>query len=843
MGIKRFVADKDATITDAFKENLTTRASEANMGASDVLEVFSIFGQAESTPTTLGDDTYDLENRFESSSSGFGANISRFDDKVFVTSAETIFSRSQAGAVYIYNSSSTGWEFEQKITSSTPEVNARFGEKTQGYEGHVLVSSAFTTAVDGTGSVEDFASGSNGWVSTQKFSGSALTASSSHFGASMDLESTTMKLLVGGYGSDRAFVFKSGSAGWTEEAALSGSLVAGPLAFGFNLAISGAYAAIGSGFDNKYFAYAGAGYVFKSGSTGWLEEAHITSSDLAAYDYFGAGIDIDKGKIVITSFGDASAAGAAYIFNSSSTGWTQEEKLVADVSFAGLEFGIEAQIKDNRAFIGSRDSSGGLYVFDSGSSGWTQTFFLTASTSTYAAKIISYGDNILASGAPSGADIWTFSPFRTNPDAVEASRALLQFPIDNIVTDRAANTIPASGSVSFYLNLSNAAHGETTPKDFELVVAPMAEAWTEGFGLDMEKYKDTGPVNWISASATTVWNNPGGDFYSSPVYTSSFNQGDEDLNVDITPLVESWIDGTVVNNGIVVKLTPTFESSSTDSFYTKRFFGRRSEHFFKLPWIEARFDDSIKDNRNSFYVSSSFVPAADNLMKLFLYNRTRKGLKNIPAVGTGSIYVSLFSGTLAPTGSELTLSTGATSVTGGYSEAGIYSASVAIDTQHKWLFDVWHNNLTGASRVEYFTGSVINTIQFSGSSQFEIDDYALNITNMKPQYSTTETARFRVFTRLKNWSPTIYNLAVADIENETIEDAYYKIFRVTDDFDVIPYGTGSDNHTLLSYDKEGNYFDIDMSTFERDYQYGIQFVFKLEDKYYEQEEVFKFRVK
>ena len=48
MAIFRVTASKDNTITNAFKENLTTRGTGSNMGASDILEVFSIYGQASS---------------------------------------------------------------------------------------------------------------------------------------------------------------------------------------------------------------------------------------------------------------------------------------------------------------------------------------------------------------------------------------------------------------------------------------------------------------------------------------------------------------------------------------------------------------------------------------------------------------------------------------------------------------------------------------------------------------------------------------------------------------------------------------------------------------------------
>ena len=49
MGIKRYYATKDNTITNAYKSNLNTRGISGNMGQSDILEVFHIYGQATSS--------------------------------------------------------------------------------------------------------------------------------------------------------------------------------------------------------------------------------------------------------------------------------------------------------------------------------------------------------------------------------------------------------------------------------------------------------------------------------------------------------------------------------------------------------------------------------------------------------------------------------------------------------------------------------------------------------------------------------------------------------------------------------------------------------------------------
>ena len=43
MTIKRYFANADNTITNAFKSNLSVRGTGSNSGESDILEVFSIW--------------------------------------------------------------------------------------------------------------------------------------------------------------------------------------------------------------------------------------------------------------------------------------------------------------------------------------------------------------------------------------------------------------------------------------------------------------------------------------------------------------------------------------------------------------------------------------------------------------------------------------------------------------------------------------------------------------------------------------------------------------------------------------------------------------------------------
>jgi len=445
---------------------------------------------------------------------------------------------------------------------------------------------------------------------------------------------------------------------------------------------------------------------------------------------------------------------------------------------------------------------------------------------------------------------------QANSSSLEAARTLIQFPITsslypNIVTilnDRNSGTIPASGSVNFYLRMFNVPHDQTVPRNFTLVVSPVSKSWEEGTGVDLDNYSDltydgTGS-NWINASAHSPWGNQGGDFltastYSQFNYTQTFDNGTENLELDITGLVEQWIKGRAATGfddyGVGIFLTSSQELGS-QSYYTKRFSSRSSEYFFNKPIIEARWDNSKKDNRGNFILSSSALSSNNNLNTLYIYNYYRGQLQNLANPHgdvSGSIFVSLH--TSASSGIEITPAPNSP-VTGGLVSTGIYSASFALATTAITVYDRWFSGST-----YYNTGSF--TVSTHDPYDYvNIPQYVTAITNLKNIYSTNSNARFRLFTRLKDWNPTIYTVASTQIQNYFVEDAFYKIVRVIDEKDVVGYGTGSTNHTKLSYDTSGSYFDLDINLLEPGYLYSIKFLYYLQGSYEEQKETFNFRV-
>lgn len=430
---------------------------------------------------------------------------------------------------------------------------------------------------------------------------------------------------------------------------------------------------------------------------------------------------------------------------------------------------------------------------------------------------------------------------QANITSSELARVLIDFPVSQIIEDRNNLILPQSGNVQFILKLNNAEHSSTTPKKINLAVFPLSSPWQEGGGLDMESYTDLDTANWASSSSGIAWNNSGSDYVTSSFVQQYFEKGIEDLQLDITNIVESWITGSLAPNGLLIKLPDSLETESK-SYYTKKFFSRGTQYFFKRPWIEARFNSAISDDRNYFYNSSSLAPAADNINKIYLYNRHRGHLVDIGNL-SGSLYCSIYTGTLGPSGAPLVLENSPSNDS--YIQAsritrGIYEAQIAIKTDAGYIFDVWHDG----HGMYFYTGSAITIKNSDGDDEEDnqIPDYSLNITNLKSTYSNNEHARLNLFIRNKNWDPTIYTVARSNAENHTVRKAYYKVYRILDNLTVIPYGTGSVEHTRLSYDAKGNYFDLDMSLFEPGYTYGIKFLFEEFGLQQEQREVFKFRV-
>jgi len=423
----------------------------------------------------------------------------------------------------------------------------------------------------------------------------------------------------------------------------------------------------------------------------------------------------------------------------------------------------------------------------------------------------------------------------SSTSSIEQARILVQFPIDKVYADIFSGSLPDSG-VAYYMRLFNAAHGQTLPFNYSLEICQVSSSWVEGHGLTMpleaSPYSGSG-VSWKYADNEneTSWETEGGDFLSG-VKTFSFDNGDEDLEVDITDFVNDWVEyeasGTGQQNfGLVVKFSDSVEAGSV-SYYTKKFFARTSEFFFKRPVLEARANDALTDDRTNFFASSSLIDDIKN--KIYFYNKPKGIYANVPST---PLTVRFFDE--QANGVEIMPDEGAP-LTASFQDTGKYFVTCSLDTDEEIIWDRWYD---GNGRC--LVTSSINVLTLSPSLNSSIKEYVITIPKLKSVYYSNEIARFDLFIREKNWSPNIYTVSIEETENKILEEVHFQIRRVVDDQIVIDYDD-VDNSTLLSYDEEGNYFTLDLSILESDYMYEILFAIKIGGILRVQEQTFKFRL-
>jgi hypothetical protein len=435
------------------------------------------------------------------------------------------------------------------------------------------------------------------------------------------------------------------------------------------------------------------------------------------------------------------------------------------------------------------------------------------------------------------ADSLEFFSIAHSASSPEISRILLKFPIDVIKSNRQNNIIPPSGSVSFNLKLFNVQHPDTLPKKYYAVVKPVSGSWDEGFGLDLDNYTDTGQLqntgfgaNWIYRTgnpSSIEWINSGGDFYNGYDKTFYFDEGTEDVDLDITNIVESQITEVISADGLGIMLSSSYEdNANNETYYTKKFSARSSEYFYKRPLIEARWESFLSDDRANFYFSSPNLVASENSCSLLFYNKIGATHKDLPNNVVPTLRV-------VDSNNDIILD----NINAIKASSGIYKATFS---------------LTGTVDAEYsdqwYSGSTVFYQGYFDCKAREFDDsfydqnYAFSIKNLKNSYSNKEKASLRVFGRERNWSPTVYKVSTTDIEPAIFNNLYYKIVRIVDNMTIIDYGVSPIAYTKCSYDKNGNYFDLDMSILQPGYSYTIKLMLLNGENYTELPEMFKFKV-
>lgn len=441
--------------------------------------------------------------------------------------------------------------------------------------------------------------------------------------------------------------------------------------------------------------------------------------------------------------------------------------------------------------------------------------------------------------------------------AIENSRILLSFDFDKIRELTGSDGLFSNNRLSeatFTLKMFNIYHDDTVPSNFNVVLFPLSKSWDEGPGIDNYQFCDLGSCNWATASGmTSTWEMTGAMSGGFPGQTDidyltgsetlgnlfavqSFDDGSEDLSIDITTICSATIANQISDEGFILAFSGT-EESDIYSRWIKRFYSRHTKWKEYSPRIEVKVNDVLQDNRENFVF--------DYTGSLFFYNRVRGELTTVISGGVDQTSLNVEIKAFASSSGSSLFST---TVSANEITTGIYSCSFAIDSFQTELtgqivsngsasfYDYWKN--TDGTKA-YMTGT-FDINEALRTSYKKEKRYNINITNLKKEYYKDEDIRMRVFVNEVSFVADSSKLP-NELESLIVDKLYYKIRNNNSNEVLVQF---DDTYTKASYDEVGMYFDLKLTgdVFVPGELYVIEF--KIDEDGVEQifEDTFRFKL-
>ena len=187
---------------------------------------------------------------------------------------------------------------------------------------------------------------------------------------------------------------------------------------------------------------------------------------------------------------------------------------------------------------------------------------------------------------------------------IELSRLLVKFNLGHLKLLSGSSLDINNPTFNVKMKLCNVGSGQITPRNFKAAVFPLARSFDEGSGVDVGAFGHLGACNFITASITNstanTWYLSGAnssglmgsndiDIISSGNLgdgngvvnlwkTQQFDEGTEDLVIDVTNVVSATIAGVLPDHGFRISLSGTQETDSKSRF-VKRFGSRHNRNF------------------------------------------------------------------------------------------------------------------------------------------------------------------------------------------------------------------------------------------------------------------------
>ena len=189
----------------------------------------------------------------------------------------------------------------------------------------------------------------------------------------------------------------------------------------------------------------------------------------------------------------------------------------------------------------------------------------------------------------------------TSGGNIKVSRILMKFDLSEISGSIVDGTI---SNPKFYLNMYDA-NSQNLSTSQSLYAYPISQSWLEGQGFSGDDPITTEGASWNfrdGQTQDTRWSATvsasGGTWYTASWASQSFEYETDDMRMDVTPIVNKWLDETYPNEGFIIKRSGSLgntdtntDEGSTDRLGTFKFFSRQT-HTIYPPKLEVEWYDT-----------------------------------------------------------------------------------------------------------------------------------------------------------------------------------------------------------------------------------------------------------
>lgn len=182
----------------------------------------------------------------------------------------------------------------------------------------------------------------------------------------------------------------------------------------------------------------------------------------------------------------------------------------------------------------------------------------------------------------------------------DVSRSLIYFDLDNLTSSIISGEITVSSAEL----ILHAIETSEIPLEYTIYAHPISQSWQMGIGTRFDEISSDGVTwnhkttntNWLgdislSLDSTGSFNGRGGTWYTSPESSQSFDYSTADLSMDVLNIIQTWLSGSLPNDGFILKHDSVFEDD-TNEYGELKFFSKETNTIYQ-PKLRIGWDDSV----------------------------------------------------------------------------------------------------------------------------------------------------------------------------------------------------------------------------------------------------------